>query len=702
MMSYSILKKSIKNLKGLNLKKIHLFNSELNIHTYEDLLFFFPKKYIQLSKFRKISELFTNKNNHNKNFVKILGKITNIKEITTCNKKILIARLEDKTGFIELIWFHKINFYKKIKKNTIIIVYGKLNFFQNKIQIIHPNIEKYEISHSIKNNYCIYPIYFIPKKLRDIGLNNLLIIKLLENLIQESKNHIEDFFFQKFLKKKLMSKKEALIQIHFPKSFKKKLQAQYSLKFEELFLIKLFLLSKRKITDGPKFSKLGKNFHQFYKYFLPFSLTEEQKKVFREIWNDLKKSIQMNRLLQGEVGSGKTIIAMLAMLIALDNGFQSCLMAPTEVLAIQHYQYIKKMFSTIKIKIALLTRSTPISVRKKICNDIFKGTIFIIVGTHTLIQKKVKFFNLGLAVIDEQQRFGVKQRSYLCKKNDKKFPHTLIMTATPIPRTLAKIIYHDLNISIIKDLPLGRKPVKTIHLLDKNREKAFEIMKNQILKGRQIYIVYPIIENKNRKKCKSLMEGYKEMKDKFQTLGNKIGILHGKMTSKEKEIQINLFFHGKTKIMISTTVIEVGINVPNATVILIENANFFGLSQLHQLRGRVGRGTYQSYCILITNENIGLKSSSKIEKMCITNSGLEIAKEDLKQRGGGDLIGTKQSGKSCFHTINLMKDYKMIKEVFPVAENFFEKNPNFLLKNNKDIPYKYYEWIKNRFNNLCL
>lgn len=696
MMSYSILKKPIKNLKGLSLKKTYLFNSELNIHTYEDLLFFFPKKYIQFPKFRNISELFTNKNYHN-NFVKILGKITSIKEITTSNKKILIANLEDKTGFIELIWFHKINFYKKIKKNTFITVYGKLNLFRNKMQIIHPNVEEYEISNSIDNNYySIYPIYFIPKKLRNIGFNNSLIIKLLKNLIKESKNHIEDFFFQKFLKKKLMPKKEALIQIHFPKSFKKKLQAQYSLKFEELFLIKLFFLSKRKITYSSKFSKLGENFHQFYKYFLPFSLTEEQKKVFKEIWNDLKKSIQMNRLLQGEVGSGKTIIAMLAMLIALDNGLQSCLMAPTEILAIQHYQYIKEMFSKIKIKIALLTRSTPISLRKKICDDIFKGTIFIVVGTHTLIQKKVKFLNLGLAVIDEQQRFGVKQRSYLCEKNEKKFPHTLIMTATPIPRTLAKIIYHDLNISIIKDLPLGRKTIKTIHLLDKNREKAFEIIKNQISKGRQIYIVYPYIENKNRKKCKSLIEGYKEIKDKFQTLENKIGMLHGKMTSQEKKIQINLFFHGKTKIMISTTVIEVGINVPNATVILIENANFFGLSQLHQLRGRVGRGPYQSYCILITNENIGLNSSLKIEKMCKTNSGLEIAKQDLKQRGSGDLIGTKQSGKSCFHIINLMKDYKMIKDVFPVAENFFEKNPNFLLKNNKYIPYKYYEWIKNR------
>ncbi|WP_185864369.1 ATP-dependent DNA helicase RecG [Blattabacterium cuenoti] len=696
-MFYNVLKKSIKDLNILSSKKISLLNSELNIYTYEDLLFYFPKKYIQLPKSKNISELLINNTKNFNNFVKILGKITSFKEVKTKKKKkVLIARFEDNTGYVELIWFHKINFYKKIRINTTIIVCGKMNFFQKKIQIIHPNIE-YE-NFSLKKEYSIYPIYLIPKKLKNVGFSNLLLINILKNLIKESKDYIEDFFFQKFLKKKLTTKKEALTQIHFPKSFKKVLEAKYSLKFEELFFMKLFLLSKKSITCSNAFIKIGENFQNFYKNFLPFSLTEEQKKVFKEIWNDLKKPIRMNRLLQGEVGSGKTIIALLAILAAIDNGFQSCIMAPTEVLAIQHYQYIMKMFSKIGVKVSLLTRSTSISVRKKIYNDILKGIIHVIIGTHTLIQKKVQFNNLGLAIIDEQQRFGVRQRSYLCDKNDKKLlPHTLIMTATPIPRTLAKIIYHDLNISIIKKTPSGRKPIKTIHFLDKNRKNAFEIIRNQILKGRQIYIVYPCITNGY--KCKSLIEGYKEIKNIFRSFEYQIGILHGQMNSQEKKTQINLFFHGKTKIMICTSVIEVGINVPNATVILIENANFFGLSQLHQLRGRVGRGIHQSYCILTTNENIGLKGKSKIEIMCKTNNGLEIAKKDLQQRGCGDIIGTKQSGKNYFHIVNPIKDYEILKEVFPIAEKFFQKNPNFI-KEKKNLWN--YQWMKNRFKSLCL
>ncbi|WP_185858427.1 ATP-dependent DNA helicase RecG [Blattabacterium cuenoti] len=686
-MFFDPLQKPIEYLKKLNQKKANLFKTELNIYTYEDLLFFYPKGYIHLLTLKNISEL---SNNNNNNFVRILGKITNIEEIKNKKRKILVARLEDQTGFIELVWFKKIHFFKNVKKNILIIVYGKVKYFRQKIQIIHPiihthtNIKKFQSSKKI---FSIYPIYSIPNNLKKKGINNLLMINLLKNIIEEIKNDIKEFFFEDFLEKKLMSRKKSLIQIHFPESLDYLLQAQYSLKFEELFLLQLFLLSKRKNAKSNQFSKLGKNFHNFYKNYLPFTLTEEQKKVFKEIWNDLKKPIQMNRLLQGEVGCGKTIIAILSMLIASDNGFQSCLMAPTEVLAIQHYYSIKKMFSEIGIKIALLTSSTSNSERKYLYHEIFMGTISIVIGTHTLIQDKVRFKNLGLAIIDEEQRFGVIQRTKVWKKNNK-YPHILIMTATPIPRTLAKIIYHDLNISIIRESPLGRKPVKTIHFWNKNRDQAFDIVKNQILKGRQIYIVYPTINTSYKNRNISLMKGYKEIKEKFKDL--KIGILHGAMNCKEKNLQMNQFICGKTQILITTTVIEVGVDVPNATVILIENADCFGLSQLHQLRGRVGRGIYQSYCILITtnNKKMNTEGYQRIKKMSETNEGLRIAKEDLKLRGSGDLIGTKQSGKSYFRMVNLIKDYKLVRDVFPVVKNFFIKNPNFF-KNRKDIFYKY-------------
>ncbi|WP_185851479.1 ATP-dependent DNA helicase RecG [Blattabacterium cuenoti] len=700
-MSYNILEKSIEHLKGVSSKKARLFNIELNIHTYEDLLSFYPKKYINCS-ILNISEFKSNiEKNNNNNIIQILGKVTKIEEkkINPNNKKgriILIARLEDHTGFIELVWFQKINFFKKnIKKNVpiVVLIFGNIKLYQKKIQIIHPNIQKFKL----KNNF--YPIYSISKKFKENGINNLLMINLLQNLIKESKNEIKEIFFQDIIiKKKLMPRKEALIQIHFPKSSEKLFQAQYRLKFEELFFLKLSFLYKNKNTTSLSsypFYKLGKNFSKFYKYFLPFTLTEEQKRVFKEIWNDLKKPIQMNRLLQGDVGCGKTIIAILSMLVALDNGFQSCLMVPTEVLAVQHYSSIKKMFSEIGVKIALLTSSTSNKRRECIYHDLFTGKISILIGTHTLIQDKVIFKNLGLAIIDEQQRFGVEQRAKIWEKN-KKPPHILIMTATPIPRTLAMTLYKNLKISIIKEYPKGRKPIKTVHFFNKMRYKVFEIIKNQIIKGRQIYIVYPTIEEKEKfSRYQNLIKGYHILKEKFKNLENQIGILHGKMTPQEKNIQMIRFLRGETKIMVSTTVIEVGVDVPNASIILIENADCFGLSQLHQLRGRVGRGVHQSYCILMTNDKISIEGHFRIKKMCQTNNGLEIAKEDLKLRGSGDLTGTKQSGRTSYLRIaNLMKDYQLMKEVIPIAKNFFYKNPNFLLTQKTTTKSHFYKYYK--------
>ncbi|WP_185873750.1 ATP-dependent DNA helicase RecG [Blattabacterium cuenoti] len=681
-MYQDFLEKSIDNLKGLNklnLKKIFFLKKELKIYTYEDLLLFYPKTYIHYS-IKNISELKKNTNDK----IQILGNITQYKKIQSKNKKeILIARFEDSTGFIELIWFQKINFFlKNIEINKPIIVIGKIKRFKEKIQIFHPNFKKF------KNNYSsIYPIYHIPKKIQQYGINNCFIEKILKNLIEESKNiEFKDFFRKKNLFiKQLMTKKEALKQIHFPKSLKDLSNARYRLKFEELFFLQLSILYKKnnqKISIGYPFLKLGKNFYNFYKYFLPFTLTDEQKKVFKEIYQDLKKPIQMNRLLQGDVGSGKTIIAILTMLVASDNGMQSCLMVPTEVLAIQHYFSIKKMFLNFnEIKIELLTSSTSNKKKKNIYNNIKIGKISILIGTHSLIQENLKFKNLGLAIIDEQQKFGVIQRSKIWKKN-KIPPHILIMTATPIPRTLAMTFYNNLKMSIIKELPLNRKPIKTIHFYKKNKFKIIEIIKNKILKNQQIYIIYPTIESK-KNKYQNLVTGYQFFKKKLKKWENNIGVLHGKMTYKEKENKMNQFLKGDIKIMISTTVIEVGIDVPNASIIVIENAEYFGLSQLHQLRGRVGRGEHQSYCYLITNNFMSPENFFKINVMCSTNNGLEIAKKDLNLRGSGDLTGTKQSGKNYLRIANFIKDYQLLKKVIPIAKNFFYKNPNFLFNHKK-------------------
>ncbi|WP_185877278.1 ATP-dependent DNA helicase RecG [Blattabacterium cuenoti] len=674
----NILQKSIKYLKELSLKKIRLFNEKLNIYTYEDLLFFYPKGYIHAF-YKKIGELYSLINNNT--YVYISGNIIDIKEIKKKNNngKILIALLKDSTGIIEIIWFRKTNIFKILKKNIPLIVFGKPIFFQKKIQIIHPNIYKYHYEKKIRT---IYPLYDIPNNLKKLGINNNLIIRLLNNIFIEIKNkniEIKEFIFQNYIKKnnKFLSKKSSLIQIHFPESVNNLLKAKYSLKFDKLFKIKLFLYSKKKLKSSKPLSKIGKKFNYFYKNHLPFNLTEDQKNVFKEIWNDLKKPIQMNRLLQGEVGSGKTIIAILLMLLSLDNGVQSCIMVPTEFLAIQHYNLFKKMLSKINgINIYLLTKSTSFCDKNKIYKILLTGKESITIGTHSLIQDKVKFKNLGLVIIDEQQRFGVEQRKKIYKNG---FPHILSMTSTPIPRTLAKIIYNDLNISIIKNKPIGRKKIKTIHFWNEYREKAFEIVKNQILLGKQIYIVYPIVDGE-KNKYKNLINGYQEIIKTFTFLKkNQIGILHGKMNSKEKKLQIDRFLKEKTKIIVTTTIIEVGINIPNASVILIENANNFGLSQLHQLRGRVGRSFHQSYCILLSEKKINSDSFYRIQKMCKTDDGFNISKEDLRLRGEGNLMGKEQSGKKYLF-IDYLKNTKFIKEVISTFNIFLKINPNFFKK----------------------
>lgn len=672
-----------------------IFNKELNIYTYKDLIFFFPKKYIDRSIFYKISDI----NIYKKEKIQILGKIKNIKIISKKNKKILVASFYDLTGDINLIWFEKINFFKKIiKLNTDIIVYGYINIFMNKKQIIHPNLQYIKKFFNLILNKSLYPIYPIPINLLKIGINNEYIIIIIKKLLKKNISIVDNLSTDILNKYNLINIKNYLIQIHFPYSKNLLIRAKKRFFFEKFFFLNLNYFLCKNIYNGYNFYKIGKNFNLFYNKYIPFELTNSQKKVIKEIRNDLGKSKQMNRLIQGEVGSGKTIIALMSMLIAIDNGFQCCIMVPTEILANQHYFFLLEMLKYMKINVDKLSSSVSKEKYLDINNNIKSGNIQILVGTHSLINKKINFNNLGLVIIDEQHRFGVIQRFKLWKKNINP-PHILTMTSTPIPRTLNMALNGIIDISIIDELPYGRKPIKTIHCYEYNRYRVFEFIKKEIVKGKQIFIVYPLIDNQNKYSSKlDLLKGYKNINKIFSNLKLKIGILHGKMNSLEKEIQIKQFFLKKIQIMLSTTIIEVGINIPNVSVIIIENSENFGLSQLHQLRGRVGRSNIQSYCILMTKNKINKDAYKRIKIMCSTNNGFNISKEDLKLRGPGDLMGTKQSG-----TLNFKKDltsYQSMDIFYQTClavKELLKIDPNLIDPKNyaiKKIIKKYYE---NRF-----
>ncbi|MFC4740323.1 ATP-dependent DNA helicase RecG [Flavobacterium ponti] len=652
----NLLETPIEYLKGVGPQRGELFRKELNVHKYADLINLFPNRYIDKTNYFKINQL----QNTNSEF-QIIGKIINIKTVEAGKgKSRLVATFIDDTGQMELVWFRGQKWIREsLKINEVYVIFGKVSQFGGTFNMAHPEMELLT-EHKANIRSAMQPVYPSTEKLNNKGITNKVVNKLMQQLFIEThalfSETLPDYLLENL---KLIPKKEALLNIHFPKSQDLLAKAQFRLKFEELFFIQLQLITKNLIRKhkikGHPFETVGDNFNNFYQNHLPFELTNAQKRVLKEIRNDMGSNAQMNRLLQGDVGSGKTIVALMCMLMAKDNGFQSCLMAPTEILANQHFIGLTELAKDLNINIQILTGSSKTKERKLIHEALENGTLDILIGTHALLEDKVKFQNLGLAIIDEQHRFGVEQRSKLWKKNDIP-PHVLVMTATPIPRTLAMSLYGDLDISVIDELPPGRKPIQTVHRFDSNRLKVWKFIKDEIAKGRQIYIVYPLIQESEKMDYKDLMDGYESISRDFPLPDYSISILHGQMKPADKDEEMQRFAAGKTNIMVATTVIEVGVNVPNASVMIIESAERFGLSQLHQLRGRVGRGAEQSYCILMTSHKLSEDSKVRMETMVRTNDGFEIAEVDLKLRGPGDLMGKQQSGVLNLQIADLVKD----------------------------------------------
>ena len=652
----NLLDTPIEYLKGVGPQRGELLRKELSIHKYGDLINLYPNRYIDRTRYYKINEL-----QNTTAEVQIVGKIIHIKTVEFGKgKKRLTATFIDDTGEIELVWFQGIKWIREsIKVNFPYVIFGKINNFNGQYSMPHPEMEGLE-EHKASLRSAMQSVYPSTEKLNNKGISNKVIIKMMQQLFIETHSLFTETLPTYLIQElQLIPKNAALFNIHFPKSQELLSKAQFRLKFEELFFIQLQLITKNLIRKhkikGHPFEKVGDYFTGFYTNHLPFELTNAQKKVLKEIRNDLGSHAQMNRLLQGDVGSGKTIVALMCMLLAMDNGFQACLMAPTEILASQHFNGITSLAKSLNINIKLLTGSTKTSDRKIIHEELSNGSLHILIGTHALLEDKVQFLNLGLAIIDEQHRFGVEQRSKLWKKNAIP-PHVLVMTATPIPRTLAMSLYGDLDISVIDELPPGRKPIQTVHRYDSNRLKVWRFIRDEIEKGRQIYIVYPLIQESETLDYKDLMDGYESISRDFPLPKYSVSIVHGKMKPSEKDEEMRRFAEGKTNIMVATTVIEVGVNVPNASVMIIESAERFGLSQLHQLRGRVGRGAEQSYCILMTGQKLSNESKTRLETMCKTNDGFEIAEVDLKLRGPGDIMGTQQSGVLNLQIADLVKD----------------------------------------------
>ena len=675
---------SIEYLKGVGPERARLLKEELKITTIDDLLHFFPNRYIDRSQFHLINEL--PKNNSE---VQIKGKITQIEILQQKKGKRMVAHFEDTSGKMDLIWFRGYKWIREnLKLNQSYIIFGRLNWFKGYVSMPHPEMElEVNFNKSIKKLF--YPIYPSTEKLIRSGISQRVIQKLVLNLIEMGGN-----FFSETLPKyvldyyKLINKNVALKEIHFPTSQKKLSQAQIRLKFEELTYIQLQLIlknqqRKRKIK-GFIFSEIGSTLKNFYNHQLPYQLTSAQKRVIREIREDMGSGRQMNRLLQGDVGSGKTIVALFAILIAIENNFQACFVAPTEILAQQHFNSFRELLSDSNINLNLLTGSTKAKERKIINLGLENGTLQMLIGTHAVFEENVRFKNLGLAIIDEQHRFGVAQRAKLWSKNTTP-PHILVMTATPIPRTLAMSLYGDLDISLIDEMPPGRKPIKTMHKYDNNRLKVFQFIKEKIKEGRQIYVVYPLIEESEKLDFKDLMDGYESLSRSFPIPKFQISIVHGKMKADDKAYEVKRFAEGKTQIMVATTVIEVGVNIPNASVMIIESAERFGLSQLHQLRGRVGRGNEQSYCILMTGSKLSDESKIRVQTMVKTNNGFEIAEVDLKLRGPGNILGTQQSGILRLKIADIVKDNKLLKIARELAKEILKKDPKLENSENQII-----------------
>ena len=695
-MSNSLLQTPIEYLKGVGPQRGELLRKELNIHRYEDLFNFYPNRYIDRTRYYKINEL-----QKNDSEVQIIGKIIHIKTVEFGKaKKRLVATFVDETGELELVWFQGYKWIRdSLKLNVPYVIFGKVASFGNIFNMAHPEMELFS-EHEQSLRSAMQPIYPSTETLTNRGISNRVVNKMMQQLFLETQAKFAETLPGYLLDElKLIPKNAALFNIHFPKSQELLSKAQFRLKFEELFFIQLQLITKNLVRKhkikGHPFTVVGDNFNNFFQNHLPFELTNAQKKVLKEIRNDMGTNAQMNRLLQGDVGSGKTIVALMAMLIALDNGFQSCLMAPTEILANQHYNGLTELAKHLNINIKILTGSTKTADRKIIHEELENGSLHILIGTHALLEDKVQFHNLGLAIIDEQHRFGVEQRSKLWKKNDIP-PHILVMTATPIPRTLAMSLYGDLDISVIDELPPGRKPIQTVHRYDSNRLKVWKFIKDEIAKGRQIYIVYPLIQESETMDYKDLMDGYESISRDFPLPQYSISIVHGKMKPAEKDTEMKRFAEGKTNIMVATTVIEVGVNIPNASVMIIESAERFGLSQLHQLRGRVGRGAEQSYCILMTSFKLSNDSKIRLETMCKTNDGFEIAEVDLKLRGPGDIMGKQQSGVLQLQIADLVRDRDILLVARNEALKLLKKDPSMTLPEHQTLRSIFIELSKKK------
>jgi ATP-dependent DNA helicase RecG len=686
--------RSIEYLKGVGPQRAETLNKELQIFTFGDLLQHYPFRHEDRSKFYKINEL-----QPDLPYVQLIGEFKSFKTIGIGRKARLVGIFADETGTIEMVWFKGVQWIQKsLTIGVKYVAFGKATLFNGKFNIPHPEIE-IQTEKNTKGGY-LQPVYHTTEKMKKKGMESKFFSKVMKVLLVEAVNHIPETLPQNLLDQfKLIDKKTAVVSMHFPRNVPLLQQAQNRMKFEELFFVQLRLI-KLKIARTEKYrgAIINKSdlLNEFYAKHMPFELTNAQKRVVKEIYADFRSGQQMNRLVQGDVGSGKTMVAFLSMLIAIGSGFQCAFMAPTEILAEQHFKGLQEQAKPLGVHIARLTGSTPKSERKLIHEGLMSGVITILVGTHALLEDKVKFKNLGLAVIDEQHRFGVAQRAKLWTKTKEVYPHVLVMTATPIPRTLAMTLYGDLDISVIDELPAGRKPIKTRHFRDTKRLEMFGFVEKEIEKGRQAYIVYPLIEESATLDYKDLMDGYEGISRRFPNY--QISIVHGRMKSEDKEWEMQRFVKGETQIMVATTVIEVGVNVPNASIMVIENAERFGLSQLHQLRGRVGRGADQSYCILMTGVKLSTEARTRTKTMVDTTDGFKIAEVDLALRGPGDLMGTRQSGALDLLVSDLVKDGEILKVARIAAQELLNEDPNLEKPDHQMIKSHIASFSKNDVN----
>lgn len=684
---------------GIGEKKASILAKELGLFTLKDLFEYYPYRYVDKSRFIKIAEV-----RSAEVYTLLLGKVIAKQIVGGTKSQRLVVRLADETGSIEMVFFRGIRWINEsIDIGAIYVVFGKPNYFNGTFNLPHPEFEKFNPQKDYKKEKFM-PLYNTTERMKTAFLASKQLSKIISDAVKKYSSLIEEILPQYIIDAyHLCSRRDAIACIHSPLGEETLAKARFRLKFEELFFMQaehLLIKSNRKSNSrGFVFSKVGENFNTFFSKYLPFELTNAQKRVVKEIRNDMRTGSQMNRLLQGDVGSGKTLVALLSMLIALDNGYQATLIAPTEILAMQHFQSINRFIGDMNINVSLLTGSIKGKSRKHLLTSLADGSINILIGTHAILEENVIFNNLGLVVIDEQHRFGVEQRAKMWTKNTIA-PHILVMTATPICRTLAMSIYGDLDYSVIDELPSGRKPILTTHLYDRDVLRLFDFMKKQIEQGRQIYVVYPLIKESEKLDLKDLMDGYESIERAFPLPQYQISIVHGQMKPEDKEYEMQRFKKGITNIMVATTVIEVGVDVPNATVMVIENAERFGLAQLHQLRGRVGRGANQSYCILRTKDELSSEARFRIETMCSTNDGFEISRADLQLRGPGDVSGTRQSGVLDLKVADIVKDEGLMAQVRTLAQNVLADDPH--LTKPQNLPIRNYFMTKHKVSDFSM